>query len=359
MPPADTIHLTPEQRTRLEKAVRARTSPQRLVHRAQMILLADDGCANSEIARRLGANRSAVIKWKRRFLERGFEGIAQDLPRPAAPSQRLAPEKVKAVVEATLHSTPPKGTHWSSRSMAQSQGISVSSVQRIWRAHHLRPHRSGTFKLSLDERFVEKLVDVVGLYVDPPEKALVLCVDEKSQIQALERTQPILPLREGLPEQRTHDYERHGTTTLFAALNVLDGEVTGACYERHTHEEFLAFLQHLSRLPRIKRGKRQVHLIVDNYATHKHPAVKSWLEKHPRFQLHFTPTSCSWVNMIETWFSALTTQRIRRGSFRSVPELIRAIEGYIEQHNATARPYVWTASVESIVRKINRVYSSS
>jgi transposase len=343
----------------LEKVVRAPTSPQRLVHRARIVLLAADGCSNSEIAQRLRANRSNVVKWRQRFVDRGYEGIAHDAPRPAAPSQRLPPEKVKAVVEATLHSKPPKGTHWSSRSMAKAQGLSVSSVQRIWRLHNLQPHRARTFKLSLDEQFVEKLVDVVGLYLDPPEKALVLCVDEKSQIQALERTQPILPLREGLPEQRTHDYERHGTTTLFAALNVLDGQVTGACYERHTHEEFLAFLKHLSRLPRLKRGKRQVHLIVDNYATHKHPAVQAWLEKHSRFHLHFTPTGCSWANMIETWFSALTTQRIRRGSFRSVTELVRAIEEYIAQHNADARPYVWTASVESIVRKINRVYANS
>jgi transposase len=356
MPPQTPILLTPEQRELLQKWVRAATTPQRLVRRARIVLLAAEGRSNAEIARTVGITRPQVILWRQRFADHGPQGLAQDAPRSGPKSTRIPPEKVKAVVEATLQTKPPKGTHWTSRAMAQAQGIGVSSVQRIWRAHNLQPHRSETFKLSLDERFVEKLVDVVGLYVDPPEKALVLCVDEKSQIQALERTQPILPLREGLPEQRTHDYERHGTTTLFAALNVLDGQVTGTCYERHTHAEFLAFLKQLHRE---RPGKRELHLIVDNYSTHKHPVVKAWLEKHPRFHLHFTPTGCSWANMIECWFSALTTQRIRRGSFRSVPELERAIAEYIEQHNATARPYVWTASVGSIVRKINRVYADS
>ena len=230
----------------------------------------------------------------------------------------------------------------------------ASTIQKIWKAHNLQPHRSETFKLSLDPKFVEKLTDVIALYVDPPEKALVLSVDEKSQIQALERTQPLLPLREGLPERQTHDYHRHGTTTLFTAFNVLDGQVTAACYERHRHEEFLVFLELLNReMP----TDLDLHLILDNYGTHKHDAVKAWLKAHPRFHFHFTPTSCSWANLVERWFSAITTQRIRRGSFRSVEELEAAIYDYIEHYNTAPKPYIWTATLEGIVRKINRVYA--
>jgi transposase len=354
--PETPISLTAEQTSLLERWTRAATSPQRLVRRSRIILLAAAGQNNAQIAREMRITREQVIRWRKRFVEVGPAGLGKDLPRSGPKSTRIPPEKVQAVVEATLHTPPPKGTHWSCRSMARAQKLGVTTVQRIWKAHNLRPHRSETFKLSLDPQFVDKLVDVVGLYLNPPEKALVLCVDEKSQLQALERTQPILPLRENLPERRTHDYTRHGTTTLFAALNTLDGKVTGACYPSHTHVEFLDFLK---RLHRQWPGKRELHLILDNYATHKHPVVRTWLEKHPRFHVHFTPTSCSWLNQIETWFSTLTTQRIRRGSFQSVPALIRAIEEYIAQHEADAKPYVWTATAEAIIRKINKVYDQS
>ena len=354
--PAVPITLTTHQQALLEQWTRASTSSQRLVRRSRIVLLAAQGVANAEIARTLGVTREQVIRWRQRFVDLGPEGLGKDAPRPGPTSTRIPPEKVRAVVEATLHTLPPNATHWSLRTMAAVQKLAPSTIQKIWKAHNLQPHRSETFKLSLDPQFVEKLTDVMALYVDPPEKALVLCVDEKSQIQALDRTQPILPLREGLPERQTHDYQRHGTTTLFTALNLLDGRVTGACYPRHRHEEFLEFLDLLDReLP----ADQDVHLILDNYGTHKHDEVKTWLKAHPHFHFHFTPTSCSWANLVERWFAAITTQRLRRGTFRSVSELEAAIYDYIEHYNTAPKPYIWTATLEKIVRKINRVYGDS
>jgi len=268
----------------------------------------------------------------------------------------VPPEKVREVVEATLHTKPPRATHWSLRTMAVAQKLAPSTIQKIWKAHNLQPHRTQTFKLSLDPQFVEKLTEVMALYVDPPEKALVLSVDEKSQIQALDRTQPLLPLREGMPERQTHDYKRNGTTTLFTAFNTLDGKVTGACFQQHRHEEFLEFLEILDQQT---PAELELHLILDNYGTHKHRNVKAWLATHPRFHFHFTPTSCSWANLVERWFAAITTQRIRRGTFRSVAELEAAIYDYIEHYNTEPKPYIWTATLERIVRKINRVYGDS
>lgn len=350
------IDLSPEHRALLERWVRAASTPQRLVRRARIILLASEGKGSREIAGLMGISRPSVIRWRHRFVAEGPEGIVRDRPRPGPTSTRLSPEKVAEVVHATLHTKPEGRTHWSSRTMARAQGISLSSIQRIWKAHNLRPHKAETFKHSTDEQFVDKLVDVVGLYLNPPEKALVLCVDEKSQIQALERTRPILPMKEGMPEKQTHDYRRHGTTTLFGALSILDGRVTGACYDRHTHQEFLSFLQLLDReIP----SDLALHLVVDNYATHKHANVRAWLAQNPRFHLHFTPTSSSWLNMIECWFSGLTTSRLRRGSFASVPEVVSAIEDYIRHHNETPRPFVWKISLLDLVRKLNKVYSDS
>jgi len=354
--PATPITLTAAEQARLERWTRAATSPQRLVRRARIILLAAEGHSNAAIARTLGITREQVIRQRRRFVELGLEELGNDAPRPGPTSTRVPKEKVRAVVEATLRTKPPHATHWSLRTMAAAQQLAPSTIQKIWKAHNLQPHRTDTFKLSLDPQFVEKLTEVIALYVDPPEKALVLCVDEKSQIQALDRTQPLLPLREGLPERQTHDYQRNGTTTLFTAFNVLDGTVTGACQPRHRHEEFLAFLELLDRkLP----GDQDLHLILDNYGTHKHPDVQAWLETHPRFHFHFTPTSCSWANLVERWFSAITTQRLRRGTFRSVAELEAAIYDYIEHYNTAPKPYIWTATLEKIVRKINRVYGDS
>lgn len=351
--PAIPIVLTPEEQALLEQQTRAATSSQRLVRRSRIVLLAGQGHSNAEIARILGITREQVLRWRQRFVELGPKGLDQDAPRPGPTSTRVPKEKVRAVVEATLQTQPPNATHWSLRTMAAAQKLAPSTIQKIWKTHNLQPHRSETFKLSLDPQFVEKLTDVIALYVDPPEKALVLCVDEKSQIQALDRTQPLLPLREGLPERQTHDYRRHGTTTLFTAFNVLDGTVTGACQPRHRHEEFLAFLELLDReLP----AEQDLHLVLDNYGTHKHEKVQAWLAAHPRFHFHFTPTSCSWANLVERWFAAITTQRLRRGSFRSVAELERAIYEYIEHYNTAPRPYIWTATLAQIVRKINRVY---
>ena len=344
------IELTEGDRDTLERWVRADSTPQGVARRAWVILQAADGWSNSEIARESGLSRPTVIAVRERFVADGPGGLAQVRPgrgrKPTIPA-----EKVAEIVSATLHEKPPGETHWSCRSMAKANGVSPATVQRIWDAHNLKPHRVETFKLSRDERFVEKLTDVVGLYLNPPEKAIVLCVDEKSQIQALDRTQPSLPMKPGRAGTMTHDYRRHGTTTLFAALNTLDGTVIGQCLPRHRHQEFLKFLRKLDReFPR----KLELHLIVDNYQTHKHPNVNAWLAKHPRFHLHFTPTSSSWCNLVECWFSEITTKAIRRGVFHSVPDLIAAIETYLATYNQDTTPFTWTASVESILEKIAR-----
>lgn len=353
MTPTPRPELTPEVRAALERYVRAGTSSQRLVERARIVLRAADGLADRQVAAELGCSRAMVARWVSRFRAEGLNTLDRDLPRTGRKRRVLTAAKVQQVVDATRLTRPRAGTHWSTRTMGKAQGISATSVQRIWKAHRLRPHRCETWKLSLDPNFADKLADVVGLYLNPPEKALVVALDEKSQIQALERTQPILPLREGLPERQTHDYQRHGTTSLFTALNVVEGKVQGECYQRHTHAEFLDFLK------KVHAGVPEelaLHVILDNYATHKHPLVKEWLADHPEVQLHFVPTGCSWANLVERFFSALTTQRLRRESFRSVTELKTAITEYIADHNANGKPYVWTKSFEDIIRSINRCY---
>jgi transposase len=339
-----------EQRRELESWVRARTTPQRVVLRSRICLLASEGLSNTDIARKVNTTRPTVLLWRKRFQEQGPAGLIKDAPKGPS-TRRLEPVKIKAIVEATLHTVPEGATHWSTRSMAKAQGVCHNVVAQIWRAHGLQPHRIRTFKLSKDKRFVEKLVDVVGLYLDPPDKALVLCLDEKSQIQALDRTQPGLPLKRGRCGTMTHDYKRNGTTCLFAALNVLEGTVIGSCYPRHRNVEFLKFLR---KLKRETPKKLDLHLILDNYGTHTHPNVKKWLERHPRFHLHFIPTSSSWVNLIERWFAELTQKRVRRGVFKSVPDLIAAIEDFMRIYNENPKPFVWTKKVDRILEKVNR-----
>jgi transposase len=346
--PADPLPMTDEQRTTLEAWVRAKTSPQRTVLRARICLLAADGLSNNAIAARLSTSRPTVIQWRKRFAERGPAGLSEDAPHGPSP-QALPADRVKAIVEATLHTTPPDATHWSTRTMAKAQGVSNATVSRIWDAHGLQPHRVETFKLSKDKRFVEKLTDVVGVYLDPPDKAVVLCVDEKSQIQALDRTQPGLPMKKGRCGTMTHDYKRNGTTCLFAALDVLEGTVIGSCYPRHRNIEFRKFLRQIDR--NVPAGL-DIHMILDNYGTHNHPKVQAWLEKHPRFHLHFTPTSSSWLNLVERWFGEITRKRIRRGVFRSVAELVAAIEDFIRVNNENPKPFVWTKKVDAILEKV-------
>ncbi len=348
---AERIILTPEEKTVVTRWSQGKIFPLRLVQRAKIIQLASQGVLNQDIAKRLNISRPTVQLWRERFLALRLTGLEKDAPRPGR-FPKISQEKVTAIVNATLHTTPPDATHWSTRSMAKAQGVSNATVQRIWKEHNLKPHLVKTFKLSRDKRFLEKLYDIVGLYLNPPEKAIVFCVDEKSQIQALERTQPLLPLRPGIPARQTHDYARHGTTTLFAALNMLDGTVIGDCMPRHRHQEFIRFLQIINtKTP----PDLDLHLIVDNYGAHKHLRVQRWLKRHPRFHLHFTPTSSSWLNMVERWFREITSKRIRRGSFKNVKELIKVIEQYIESHNQNPKVFVWTASVVSIMRKISNV----
>ena len=342
--------MTSEQRRTLETWARAQNTPQSVVLRAKIALLAFDGLSNVQIARDTGASRATVTLWRRRFLEGGPQALTEIAPgRGRRPT--YGPDRVKALVEATTQSKPPGMTHWSTRTMGKAQGMSKATVQRIWFAHGLQPHRTKRFKLSKDRRFTEKLTDVVGLYLNPPDKAIVLCVDEKSQIQALQRTQPGLPMKKGRCGTMTHDYKRHGTTTLFAALNVLDGRVIGECLPKHRHQEFLRFLR---RLDREFPGKTPLHLIVDNYGTHKQLKVKAWLEKHPRFTLHFTPTGSSWLNLVERWFRDLTEKCVRRGDFISVSLLTAAIERYLAASNADPKPFVWHASAQAILDKLAR-----
>ena len=347
---AEPLPISPEQRRTLETWIQARNTPQKVVFRSRIVLLAANGRPNRRIASELETSRPTVILWRRRFVEGGPVALTEDEPGRGRKSG-VKPEKVKQIVEATLHSCPANATHWSVRTMAAAQGVSPATVQRIWDAHGLQPHRSETFKLSRDKRFVEKLTDVVGLYLNPPDKALVLCFDEKSQIQALDRTQPGLPMKKGRCGTMTHDYKRHGTTTLFAALNVLDGTVIGDCMARHRHQEFLKFLR---KIDRETPAHLLLHLILDNYSAHKHEAVQRWLKRHRRFQLHFTPTSSSWLNLVERWFREITDKRIRRGSFHSVSELEQAIRDYLAHNNQQPKPFVWTASVAKILEKISR-----
>lgn len=349
--PAKPLSITRRDRARLERWTQALTTPKSIAQRAHIVLMAAKGISNLQIARELGVSRPTINLWRERFEAEGPDALA-DIKRPTTrPDMALPKATVDAVIEATLHRKPAGATHWSCRSMAKAFGISPASVQRIWYAHGLKPHRIETFKLSTDPRFREKLTDVVGLYLNPPDKAIVLCVDEKSQIQALDRTQPGLPIKRGRCGTMTHDYRRHGTTSLFAALDVAEGTVIGQCYGRHRHQEFLKFLRHLdNQYP----SSVELHLIVDNYGTHTHPVVQRWLKRHPRFKLHFTPTSSSWLNLVERWFRELTDKSIRRGAFGSVPDLVKNIHSFIAAYNDDPKPFVWTASARSIITKVNR-----
>jgi transposase len=348
---AERIIFTPQEEATINRWSKGKSFPLRLIQRAQIIQLAAQGIFNHDIAKRLDISRPTVQLWRERFLAFRLSGLEKDAPRPGR-LPKIRHKKVMTIVNATIHTTPSDATHWSTRSMAKAHGVSKDSIQRIWKQYNLKPHLIKTFKLSRDKRFLEKLYDVVGLYLNPPDKSIVFCVDEKSQIQALERTQPLLPMRPGIPARQTHDYTRHGTTTLFAALNILDGTVIGDCMPRHRHQEFIRFLQTIDTKTPLDLD---LHLIVDNYGTHKHPRVQRWLKRYPRFHLHFIPTSSSWLNLVERWFSDISTKRIRRGSFKNVKELIMVIKKYIESHNQNPKVFVWTASVESIMRKISNV----
>jgi transposase len=348
--PTAPLLVTDEQRSVLEKLIRSRTAPHRDVIRARVLLMACDGFANTRIAREVGVSAATVGNWRERFSQDGLQQFST-VRRGRGRRPSIPAAKVEEIVRLTLHETPPGETHWSCRTMAARAGVGSSTVQRIWSARGIKPHRVETFKLSSDPQFEEKLVDVVGLYLNPPEKAVVLCMDEKSQIQALDRTQPGLPMKPGRAGTMTHDYKRNGTTTLFAALDVLTGSVIGQCLPRHRHTEFLKFLKTIDReVPK----RLRVHLILDNYATHNHPNVNAWLAKHPRFELHFTPTSSSWLNMVEIFFGRLTDKAIRRGIFHSVPDLIESIETYLAAHNANPQPFRSTATTDQILEKVRR-----
>jgi len=347
---APPLVVTDAERAELTRLVRSRRTSVRLALRARIVLLAAAGRQNKDIAAELGIGRVQVARWRGRYAQERLAGIERDLPRGAPPAKVDAAR----LVELTTQSQPAAATHWSTRKMAAVLGVSAATVSRHWRKHGLKPHRVETFKVSRDPQFVEKLEDIVGLYLNPPEHALVLCCDEKSQVQALDRTQPGLPLKKGRAATMTHDYKRHGTTTLFAALNVLDGQVIAQCQPRHRHSEWLKFLRQIDRAtPKDKT----LHLIADNYATHKHPTVQKWLAKHPRFHMHFTPTSASWLNMVERFFRDLTTERLRRGVFTSVPELVTAIDDYIAHHNVNPKPFIWTKSARDILQKVIRANS--
>lgn len=346
-PPLRPLVLSADERSALEAIVRRRTSAQQAALRARIVLCSADGLSNSEVARELGINRQTCRKWRDRFVEHRLEGLL-DEPRPGAP-RTVSDAAVEEVVTRTLESVPRGQTHWSRTTMAQATGISESSVGRIWRAFGLKPHRVDSFKLSPDPLFIDKVRDIVGLYLSPPENAIVLCVDEKSQIQALDRTQPILPMRPGQPERHTHDYDRHGVTSLFAALDAQRGEVIHKTYRKHRHQEFLRFLAHIEKnVP----ADIPVHLVLDNYATHKTPAVKRWFEKRPRFHVHFTPTYSSWINMVERLFAEVTDKAIRRGAFRSVRELEGAIDEYMKSRDV--RPFQWVKSADEILASVSR-----
>lgn len=349
-PATPPLELPEGTREILEALAKSATAPHREVVRAKALLFAAEGLANTAIGARLGVSPTSVVAWRDRF---GSDGLAKfaEVRKGRGRKPTIPADKVQAVVAATTQQKPPGETHWSCRSMAKAQGVSRSTVQRIWSGRGLQPHRVETFKLSNDKRFEEKLVDVVGLYMDPPDKAVVLCIDEKSQIQALDRTQPSLPMKKGRAGTMTHDYKRHGTTTLFAALDVLSGTVIGQCLPHHTNNEFVHFLRKVDK--EVPKGLA-VHVVLDNYGTHGHDNVDAWLAKHPRFHFHFTPTSSSWLNLVERWFRELTEKAIRRGVFRSVPELIAAIEDYLRVHNDDPKPFVWTATAEEILEKVRR-----
>jgi len=345
-----TFEVCAADRTRLEAIAADRNSPQKHVWRANIILLSGSGCGTTEIMRRTGKAKTCVWRWQERFMQEGVNGLLRDKTRPSR-KPPLAEAAVWRVVDLTLGPPPGEATHWTASAMAKATGISVSSVQRIWRKNGLQPHRFRQFKLSKDPKFAEKLQDIVGLYLAPPAHALVLSIDEKSQIQALDRTQPGLPMKKGRLGTMTHDYKRHGTTTLFAALNVLDGTVTGRNMQRHRHQEFIRFLNAIEA--KVPAGKI-IHAIMDNYAVHKHPKVLAWLKRHPRWVFHFTPTSCSWLNAVEGFFAKLTKRRLKRGAFRSITDLQAAINRFLKEHNQEPKPFVWTKDPDQIIAAVKR-----
>ena len=344
------IQLAPGDRDRLEALIANGNTPQKHVRRARIVLLAGAGIGTDEIQRRLRVSKPTIRRWRTRYVEAGVDGLCREKTRPPG-RPPLAAEVVNRVLEMTATQTPPDATHWSLRTMAKAVGIAPSSVQAIWKAHGLKPHLVATFKLSNDPRFAEKVEDVVGLYLNPPERAVVLSVDEKSQIQALERSQPLLPMRPGQPERRTHDYLRHGTTTLFAALDVATGEVIGKCFQRHRSREFLRFLKTIDEaVP----DELDIHLVLDNYATHKTPSVQKWLAKRPRFHVHYTPTYSSWLNLVERWFALLSERKIKRASHRSTRELERDIRAFLQHTNDKPKPFIWTKGADQILASIRR-----
>ena len=349
--PTQPLNMTTPERETLQAWARRRKTSQQLALRSRIVLLCDDGMTNTEVSRKLHIAMPTVGKWRERFRVHRLEGLT-DEPRPGAP-RTVSDTQVENVIVRTLESTPPNATHWSTRSMASATGLSQSTIVRIWRAFGLQPHRVETFKLSTDPQFIEKVRDIVGLYLNPPDKAMVLCIDEKSQVQALDRSQPLLPMRPGQAERRTHDYVRHGTTSLFAALDAATGKVVGKCHRRHRHQEFLSFMQWVDEHVPRTRGM-EVHLILDNDATHKTPRVRRWFAKRPYYRLHFTPTSASWLNLVERFFAELTTKRVRRGVFRSTRQLERAIMEYLDHHNTHPKPFSWTSTADDILKKIKR-----
>ncbi len=351
--PLSPLTVSPAERDQLVALIRSRSMPHALVTRARIVLLAADGCSNTAIATRLGLSKPTVGTWRRRYLAQRVPGLYDEL-RPGGP-RSIRDEEVATLLRRTVKTKPRDGTHWTCRSLAATTQLSKSTVHRVWTAFGLQPHRQKHFKLSTDLFFVEKVRDIVGLYLHPPDHALVLCVDEKSQIQALDRTQPLLPLGLGYVEGVTHDYVRHGTTTLFAALDIASGQVLTQCKRRHRHQEFLQFLRHLeASVPRAL----DVHLVVDNYATHKHATVRRWLAARPRFQVHYTPTYASWLNQVEIWFNIITQRAIRRGTFRSVHDLVAKIDGFVHHYNRRCHPFAWTATADSILAKIERLCKS-
>jgi transposase len=350
MKTAAKIELTNKERRTLERWSRGRSTPARLVLRAKLVLCAADGMQNKDIAVDLNTSRKTVGLWRERFAVSRLAGIEKDAPRPGR-TPTLGADAVREIVRKTTQEQPTAATHWSTRTLAAACGVSRATVHRVWQANGLKPHLVKTFKVSNDPQFAEKLIDVVGLYLNPPEHALVLSCDEKSQIQALDRTQKSLPLFPGRCQTMTHDYRRHGTTTLFAALNVADGTVIGECQPRHRHQEWLKFLK---KIDAETPPDLDLHLILDNYATHKHATVQKWLQKHPRFHLHFTPTSSSWLNLVERWFREITDKRLRRGTFRSVAELVHAIQEYLDHNNNHAKPLIWTKQAAPLLEKVRR-----
>ena len=348
--PKEPIVLSQEEREQLSGIANSRSLPHGLARRAQIVLLAADNVPNHAIADKVGVSPQTVCKWRKRYLKQGMTGLHDEM-RPGRP-RTVSDEEVAMLVHKTIETKPADGTHWTIRAVARETELSRPTVHRIWRAFGLQPHRQTHFKLSTDPFFVEKVRDIVGLYLNPPDKAMVLCVDEKSQIQALDRTQPVLPMGLGYVEGVTHDYVRHGTTTLFAALDIATGQVLTSCKNRHRHQEYLQFLKQVdASVP----ADLDIHLVVDNYSVHKHPAVKRWLAAHPRYNVHYTPTYASWLNQVEIWFNIITQRAIRRGTFRSVKALIEKIEQFVAQYNPTSHPFVWTATADSIIEKVRRL----